>query len=64
MPRYRTIACDHCGHMLLKRHSECEACGCMTRRGKRLFVAKAIQIGIFLVASAWVFLTIKGLGPH
>jgi hypothetical protein len=63
MPRYRTIACDHCGHMLLKRDTECEVCGCTTRRGRRLGVAKAVQLGIVLAAAIVIYATIKGLGP-
>lgn len=64
MPRYRTIACDHCGHMLLKRDTECEACGRMTRRERNLWLAKAVQIGVVLVAFAFIYFKVKGLAPQ
>lgn len=64
MPRYRTIACDHCGHMLLKRDTDCEVCGHMTRRERNLWVAKAAQIGIVLVVFAFIYLKVKGLAPQ
>lgn len=62
MPRYRTIACDYCGHMLLKRDAECEMCGRMTRKERRLWIAKAIQLGIVLAASVVIYVTVTGLG--
>lgn len=64
MPSYRTIACDLCGHLLLKRDTECEVCGRMTRRERNLWTAKAIQIGVVLVAFAFIYLKIKGLAPR
>ena len=48
MPRYRTIACDNCGHLLLKRHEYCEVCGHMTRRARAFWVAKGIYLTVFL----------------
>lgn len=63
MPRYRTIACDHCGHMLLKRDTDCEVCGRMTRRERNLWIAKAVQIGIVLIVFAFIYLKVKGLAP-
>lgn len=63
MPRYRTIVCTHCGHMLLKRDTECEVCGRMTRRERRLWIAKAVQIGVVLVAFAFIYVKVKGLAP-
>lgn len=60
MPRYRTISCDHCGHMLLKRDIECEACGRMTRRERHLWVAKAVQLGVILLVAAFVYANLKG----
>lgn len=59
MPRYRTISCDHCGHMLLKRDTECEACGRMTRRERHLWVAKAVQLGVILLVAAFVYANLK-----
>lgn len=64
MPSFRTTACDHCGHLLLKRDTECEVCGRMTRRERNLWTAKAIQIGVVLVAFAFIYLKIKGLAPR
>lgn len=63
MPRYRTIACDHCGHMLLKRDTDCEVCGRMTRRERNLWIAKAVQIGIVLIVFAFIYLKVEGLAP-
>ena len=62
MPRYRTIACDHCGHLLLKRDAECEVCGRMTRREWNRWIARAIQLGVMLVGFAFVYAKLKGLG--
>jgi ribosomal protein L37E len=61
MPRYRTIACEHCGHLLLKRDEYCEACGCMTRRERILWAAKALQIAAMLVAICFVYWEVSGL---
>jgi hypothetical protein len=64
MPRYRTISCEHCGHMLLKRDTVCEMCGRMTRRGKALLLAKVVPIVAVLIAAVVMFHTIGGLTPH
>lgn len=61
MPRYRTIACDHCGHMLLKRNEYCEVCGSMTRRERNLWIAKTVQIAVVLVTFTFIYFKIKGL---
>jgi ribosomal protein L37E len=61
MPRRRTIACDHCGHMLLKRDEYCEACERMTRRERRLWMAKAFQLAVVLGVSAFMYFRIKEL---
>lgn len=60
MPRYRTIACDHCGHMLLKRDTECEVCGRMTRRERNLWIAKTVQIVVIVLVAAFVYFKLKG----
>lgn len=62
MPRYRTIACDYCGHLLLKRDTECEACGRMTRRERKLWVARAAQVGFILIIGAFMYLKVAN-GP-
>jgi hypothetical protein len=59
MPRYRTIACDHCGHLLLKRDTECEVCGRMTRRERQLWIAKAVQLGVILLVTAFAYAKLK-----
>lgn len=64
MPRYRSIACDHCGHLLLKRDTECEVCGRMTRRERSLWIAKAVQIGFVLLAAGVMYFRLKGLAPN
>lgn len=61
MPRRRTIACDHCGYLQLKRDTECEGCGRMTRRERVRWIAKAIQIGTLLIVVAFVYSRISGL---
>lgn len=59
MPRYRTIACDHCGHLVRKRDTECEVCGRMTRRERNLWIAKGVQIGLVLIVGATMYFKIK-----
>lgn len=62
MPRRRTIACDYCGFLQLKRDTECEACGRMTRRERNLWIAKAMQIGVIVLVGAVLLAKAKGLG--
>ena len=64
MPRYRTISCEHCGHMLLKRDTVCEMCGRMTQRGKARLVAQIIPALIVLIAVAVMLHVVGGLTPH
>lgn len=64
MPRYRTIACDHCGHLLLKSDIECEVCGSMTKRERNRWLAKAVQLGIMLIGFAFIYARLKGLGSQ
>lgn len=64
MPRHRTIACDHCGYLQLKRDTECDQCGRLTRRERNLWVTKAIQLAIILVAGLYWYFSIKGLGQR
>lgn len=61
MPRRRTIACNHCGYLQLKRATECEGCGRMTRRERVRWIARAIQIGTLLIVAAFVYSRISGL---
>lgn len=63
MPRYRTISCEHCGYMLLKRDTVCEMCGRMTQRGKVRLVAKIIPALIVLIAVAVMLYVVGGLTP-
>ncbi|SUZ28418.1 hypothetical protein CPBF424_22340 [Xanthomonas euroxanthea] len=62
MPRRRTIACDHCGYLQLKRDTECDQCGHLTRRERDLWLAKAIQIVIILVVGLYWYLRLAELG--
>jgi len=64
MPRRRTIACDHCGYLQLKRDTECDACGRMTRRERHRWIAKAVQLGVILVVGAVFLAKVKGLAPQ
>ncbi len=64
MPRRRTIACDHCGYLQLKRDTECDACGRMTRRERNLWIAKAVQIGLIVLVGVFMYARLKGLAPQ
>lgn len=64
MPRRRTIACDHCGYLQLKRDTECDQCGRMTRRERNLWIAKGIQLAIMAAVGLYGYFMIKGLFPH
>lgn len=64
MPRHRTIACDHCGYLQLKGDTECEACGRMTRRERKLWIAKAVQLGVILLVGAFMYAKLKGLASQ
>lgn len=44
MPGRCTIACDHCGYLQLRRDTDFDQCGPLTRRERNLWIAKAIQI--------------------
>ena len=62
MPRYRTIACDYCGHLLRKRDTECEICGRMTRRERARWIAKGAQLAVVLGIIGYIYL--KVMVPH
>lgn len=64
MPRHRTIACDHCGYLQLKRDTECDQCGRMTRRERSRWIAKGIQLGVILLVGVYGYFKIKGLMPQ
>lgn len=64
MPRYRTISCEHCGFMLLKRDTTCEMCGRMTQRGKTGMAAKAVQVVIVLAGFVVILAVAHGFEPH
>lgn len=50
MPRYRTISCEHCGFMQLKRDQVCEQCGAMTARAKRSMKFDLLRFGLIALA--------------
>ena len=64
MPRRRTIACDHCGYLQLKRDMECDQCGRITRREQALWIAKGIRLAIFAIVAVYGYFNIKGLVPQ
>lgn len=64
MPRRRTIACDHCGYLQLKRDTECDQCGRMTRRERNLWIAKGIQFAVIGLAALYGYFKIKALIPN
>lgn len=63
MPRYRTISCDYCGFMQLKRDRECERCGRMTRRERRRWAARSIPIAFALILALVLYAKAKGFIP-
>lgn len=64
MPRRRSIACDHCGYLQLKRDTECYACGRMTRRERSRWIAKAVQLGVIVLVGVFMYAKLKGLAPQ
>lgn len=64
MPRYRTIACDHCGYLQLKRDTQCDACGRLTRQERNRWIAKAVQVGVILLVGVFIYAKLKGLVPQ
>lgn len=64
MPRYRTIACDHCGYLQLKRDTQCDGCGRLTRRERNRWIAKAAQVGVVLLVGVFMYAKLKGLAPQ
>lgn len=64
MPRRRTIACDHCGYLQLKRDTECDRCGRITKRERSLWIARGIQFAIIAMFWLYGYFKIKGLAPH
>ena len=61
MPRRRTIFCDHCGFLQLKRDIECEGCQRLTRRGRRQVVAWSLQLGAILVVGLLIYWKTQGV---
>ena len=53
MPRYRTISCNHCGFMQLKKDTVCERCGKMTARAKSRLTMWVIQMALMALGVAW-----------
>lgn len=64
MPRRRSIACDHCGFLQLKRDTECEACGRMTRRERTRWIVKAVQLGTIVLVGVFMYAKLKGLASQ
>lgn len=66
MPRRRSIACDNCGFLVLKRDEFCERCGTTTPQAKRRTQAGliyAVFVAITCLAGyAYVRHAIAGLG--
>jgi hypothetical protein len=63
MPRYRTISCQHCGFMQLKRDKTCDGCGRLTaREGRKLaggfvYLCALLVIGLVFYAKIHSVLT-------
>lgn len=61
MPRRRTIACNYCGYLQLKRDTECDQCGRMTSRERNLWIARGVKLAVIAVAFIYGYFKIKGL---
>ena len=61
MPRYRTISCQHCGFMQLKRDTTCDGCGRLTARAGRKLVAGFVYICALLVICALFYTKIQSV---
>lgn len=61
MPRRRTISCENCGHMLLKRDTVCEMCGAMTRRERARWIANTVGFGLIVILGIVVYAKVSGL---
>jgi hypothetical protein len=65
MPRRRTVSCQNCHHLLLKRAVVCEMCGHETERSRhefRLWLARgALAIVAALLMVAFVQHTVASL---
>ena len=55
------ISCDRCGYMQLKRDAECDACGRMTKRERRLWIARGVVSVWAVIVGVVVFGQLKGL---
>jgi hypothetical protein len=65
MPRRRTVSCQNCHHLLLKRAVVCEMCGHETEYSRRAFLLwlarGALAIVVALLMVAFVQHTVAGL---
>lgn len=63
MPRSRTISCENCGYMQLKRDTECDRCGRMTKRAKTRMTLNAVYFAVMVVIVAVGYFQIKAQIP-
>jgi hypothetical protein len=50
MGKHRTISCDRCAHLLLRRDAYCDVCGHMARRERIRSIAGATWFACILIA--------------
>lgn len=64
MVRRRTITYLHCEQLQLKRDTECDHCGRITRRERNLWIARGIVLTVIGLIALYGYLQIKGLPPN
>jgi hypothetical protein len=50
MARHRTISCERCAHLLLRRDAHCDVCGHEARRERIRSIAGGVWFGCILLA--------------
>jgi len=64
MPRQRTIACTHCGHLVRKRDETCEQCGAETPQSRRKLLIGVIGFLVVALVVTWGYFQITGVSEH
>lgn len=64
MPRYRTISCEHCGFMQLKRDAYCDQCGRMTARERKKTLVNLVYFALLAVVLIFFYFYIQGVGSR
>ena len=64
MPRLRTIACPHCGHLVRKRDVTCEQCGAETPQSQRKTLIGIVGFIVVALAIVWAYFQVTGVAQH